>query len=282
MFNRQPVVCERCDTPFEQSARGRRAAFCSTACRQAAHRGRHRAAAPAGPEHPNLDRTVEEMVTALQEDVRRLTRTVSAPGNALDALHASAKLARHVECVTAGIVAQARDQRLTWSVIGHALTMGEDTARHRYTPERIARRLRSFLRGPAPGRGLPPGGALPDPAGDPPGRPAGGPAADRLAPVHRTLPGASPCPPTACAAGPRDDARPGIRPPLPRPARARRPGHRVGPARPRRLIDRDVHTLHPPAGGARPAMAGPVTALGRADRTRTASRGSPWPRLKPR
>lgn len=202
---RQTVSCEHCDSPVNQPRQGRRATFCSTVCRQAAHRARKKTAAtstaPASRAADldasldlDLDETLAEMVKDLQEDIRRLGRAVAGPNSAQDALRASAQLGRRVECVTAGIVARARGERLTWAVIGKALNIGADTARHRYTRERIARQLKNFLRRPIQNQGGPaPGAPATELAVEVPGSAVSRPAVNRLAPVLSDLARGSRC-----------------------------------------------------------------------------------------
>ncbi|MFG3229574.1 helix-turn-helix domain-containing protein [Kitasatospora sp. NPDC048194] len=170
-----PATCRFCDTPLavaDGPRKGRPQEYCNAVCRQAAHRERRKAktrpptrtdapapsppptlsaahppGAPARADAPSMEDTLMEIVKDMQEELRQLARCLSATETPPeDALRRAVRMRAQLEGLTAGLVGLARDRRLTWSAIGDLLGIGEDTARHRFQPAYIARRLGQLVR----------------------------------------------------------------------------------------------------------------------------------------
>lgn len=214
------VRCEHCRDPLASVGGpkvGRPQKYCSTACRQAAHRQRQQkppaqalrtegtSNAPPVPElsRPTssmvTDDDIQELIKDIQEAVRQLLRALPQC-DAEEPLLRIARLQAQVDGLTAGLVGRARHHRLTWGRVGRALNISEDTARHRYTDAHIQRQLARFTR--------PHSAPLPsytpsteasrseEPASDDPSTPRepSGAAFNRLAPVLSMLARASQLP----------------------------------------------------------------------------------------
>ncbi|MFI6881123.1 helix-turn-helix domain-containing protein [Streptomyces sp. NPDC050400] len=204
-------TCAHCNAPLDshdgEARTGRPRLYCSTSCRQAAHRARTNGTpavpAPAAPEAPlptlaaSAEEVLRELVRDLQEEIRQLLRTLDLPAPADEPLRRVVQMRTQLDCLTAGLVGRARHRRTPWRQIGKVLTISEDSARHRYTDDYIVRRLSQVarLRDIAAGlnelHGQSDTTDTHDPDGDdsepgPPQRPAS-PAFNRLAPVLSML-----------------------------------------------------------------------------------------------
>jgi transcriptional regulator with XRE-family HTH domain len=89
-----------------------------------------------------LDEILGEVIRDLQDDARVLLRQLGGPDDAEQILEQVRQMHVRLECLTAGLVGRARLGQTTWGRIGQALSVSEDTARHRYTDDYIVRRLR--------------------------------------------------------------------------------------------------------------------------------------------
>ncbi|MET9730341.1 helix-turn-helix transcriptional regulator [Streptomyces sp. NPDC006458] len=83
------------------------------------------------------------MIRDLQDDARALLRRLNADDTE-EVLEQARQMRTRLDCLTAGLVGRARLRQLTWGRIGQALTISEDTARHRYSDDYIVRRLRQM------------------------------------------------------------------------------------------------------------------------------------------
>ncbi|MFE0850615.1 helix-turn-helix domain-containing protein [Streptomyces rochei] len=81
------------------------------------------------------------MIRDLQDDARVLLRQLSGD-DPEEFLRQAQRMRVRLDCLTAGLVGRARLRQVTWSRIGQALAVSEDTARHRYTDDYVLRRLR--------------------------------------------------------------------------------------------------------------------------------------------
>lgn len=156
--------CEFCAGPLPEPPKvGRPPKYCSAACRKSAHRARtgraprppQSAARPkpatrtASAAPPNsagqLEDLLGEVIRDLQDDARVLLRQLSGD-DPEECLRQAQQMRVRLDCLTAGLVGRARLRQVTWSRIGQALTISEDTARHRYTDDYVLRRLRQVSR----------------------------------------------------------------------------------------------------------------------------------------
>ncbi|MDH2393634.1 helix-turn-helix transcriptional regulator [Streptomyces sp. HNM0663] len=142
------------------------------------------------------------MIRDLQDDARVLLRQLSGD-DPEEFLHQAQQMRERLDCLTAGLVGRARLRRVTWSRIGQALTISEDTARHRYTDDYVLRRLRQVSRLRAIPKSLSAlysepsrhyDAAVPDDGAVPAAAEATGPAYNSLAPVLSMLARASEIP----------------------------------------------------------------------------------------
>lgn len=160
--------CAFCQAPFPPAGPrvGRPQKYCSASCRRSAHRASRRqtdaltaphahrsrpASAPASAA-PNtalpprttpgrLDEILGEMIRDLQDDGRVLLRQLGEDDTE-QILEQVQQMRTRLDCLTAGLVGRARLRQVTWARVGLALSVSEDTARHRYTDDYIVRRLK--------------------------------------------------------------------------------------------------------------------------------------------
>ncbi|MEW2297077.1 helix-turn-helix transcriptional regulator [Streptomyces sp. NPDC006743] len=88
-----------------------------------------------------LDEILGEVIRDLQDDARVLLRQLE-PDDTEQILEQVRQMRTRLDCLTAGLVGRARLGQVTWARIGLALSVSEDTARHRYTDDYIVRRLK--------------------------------------------------------------------------------------------------------------------------------------------
>ncbi|MFJ3848349.1 helix-turn-helix domain-containing protein [Streptomyces albidoflavus] len=147
-----PNRCENCNRLLPGSKPGRPAKYCSTNCRQAAHRARKRAedAGPrlrstnGGTAQSKHQEAAEEILHDVIEGARELLQILpSAPG--ADLLHRAAHMREGLDALTAGLVGHGRTQGMTWAQVSGGLGISEDTARHRYAEPAITRKLSRFV-----------------------------------------------------------------------------------------------------------------------------------------
>ncbi|WP_158717548.1 helix-turn-helix domain-containing protein [Streptomyces sp. NRRL WC-3744] len=81
------------------------------------------------------------MIRDLQDDGRVLLRQLGEDDTE-QILEQVQQMRARLDCLTAGLVGRARLRQVTWARIGLALSVSEDTARHRYTDDYIVRRLK--------------------------------------------------------------------------------------------------------------------------------------------
>jgi hypothetical protein len=181
-------TCKRCGKPRHIQATGRPGDYCSPRCRQAAHRQRLAATAPAD---------TEEFGQALRRRLDEITRTVREIQLALDhadtpvqgPLEQMVRLQVLSERLTPDMVARTRLRGASWEQIAALLGMSKDTARKKWGTPRRSSSQQHNRTGPP---GAPPGS-------DTTARPAtGGTDADRALPpipagvVHTAFPALPP------------------------------------------------------------------------------------------
>ncbi|UXY25070.1 helix-turn-helix domain-containing protein (plasmid) [Streptomyces cynarae] len=88
-----------------------------------------------------LDEILGEIIRDLQDDGRVLLRQLG-DDDTEQILEQVQQMRTRLDCLTAGLVGRARLRQGTWARIGLALSVSEDTARHRYTDDYIVRRLK--------------------------------------------------------------------------------------------------------------------------------------------
>ncbi|WP_127454874.1 helix-turn-helix transcriptional regulator [Streptomyces sp. B29(2018)] len=203
-----PNRCENCNQLLPGSAPegklGRPAKYCSTNCRQAAHRARKRAEEAGTLRPPKTTRrpaqskhqeAAEEILFDVIEGARELLHILpSAPGP--DLLHRAAHMREGLDALTAGLVGHGRAQGMTWAQVSAGLGISEDTARHRYAEAAIMRRLSRFV-SPRPAAVEPSPPAQPStstPMREITGPDDPRPAISRLAPILSLLARKSPLP----------------------------------------------------------------------------------------
>ncbi|MFF8431723.1 helix-turn-helix domain-containing protein [Streptomyces sp. NPDC016566] len=100
-----------------------------------------KAALPSRTTPGRLDEILGEIIRDLQDDARVLLRQLG-PDDTEQILEQVRQMRVRLDCLTAGLVGRARLRQVTWGRIGQALSVSEDTARHRYTDDYVVRRLR--------------------------------------------------------------------------------------------------------------------------------------------
>ncbi|MFF0837630.1 MULTISPECIES: helix-turn-helix domain-containing protein [unclassified Streptomyces] len=88
-----------------------------------------------------MDEILGEIIRDLQDDGRVLLRQLGEEDTE-QILEQVQQMRTRLDCLTAGLVGRARLRQVTWARIGLALSVSEDTARHRYTDDYIVRRLK--------------------------------------------------------------------------------------------------------------------------------------------
>ncbi|WP_185912875.1 helix-turn-helix domain-containing protein [Streptomyces sp. WAC06128] len=133
-------TCKQCGTPRRLQATGRPGDYCSTKCRQAAHRQRQTAAAP--PDTEDFDQ-------ALRSRLQEITRTAQAILTAIDQPDTPAQelLATMVhlqvtsERLAPDMVARTKLRGASWEQIAAPLGMSKDAARKKWASPRRAQTL---------------------------------------------------------------------------------------------------------------------------------------------
>ncbi|AXI91208.1 hypothetical protein SAM9427_36110 (plasmid) [Streptomyces sp. ETH9427] len=191
----QPT-CSWCGNPRRIQATGRPGEYCSTRCRQAAHRHRHTAMEP--PDTEEFDQALRVQLKQMEQAARTILEILTAADGAVsEPLQQMVRLQVLAEKLTPHMVARTKLRGATWDQIGALLGMTGDTARKKFSlPTRRAGQrsvpvgLPPTLVGPAAAVPAPPAGPACPMAPD--GADVGGDGTDGQSPPSPT-PAPAPC-----------------------------------------------------------------------------------------
>ncbi|MFE0418372.1 helix-turn-helix domain-containing protein [Streptomyces tendae] len=128
-------TCKQCGRPRHLQATGRPGDFCSTRCRQAAHRQRQAAAAP--PDTEEVDQALRFRLQEISRTARNLLLAIDEPDTPVQELLASmVHLQVTSERLNPDMVARARLQGASWEQISTPLGMSKDAARKKWSGAR--------------------------------------------------------------------------------------------------------------------------------------------------
>ncbi|MGW4896027.1 helix-turn-helix domain-containing protein [Kitasatospora sp. NPDC004240] len=143
----QNLVCQQCGGDFTRnSVKGRPPRFCTSRCRAASSRAAARRAAQAGPqpERGRYDAAVSRLSCAVVTQSRRLQRLADSQDDRTGPcaeLELLALLRKEFDALTAAVVLQARERKVTWAMVSEILAVSGGTARSRWSPENGSRAL---------------------------------------------------------------------------------------------------------------------------------------------
>ncbi|MGW3954043.1 helix-turn-helix domain-containing protein [Streptomyces sp. NPDC004752] len=191
-------TCAWCGGERRLQATGRPGSYCSTKCRQAAHRHKQAAARP--PDTEQYDQALHVQLKQIIHTAQAVIDALGQPeAHESELLGQAVRLQVLAERMTPGMVARARQRGASWEQIGSLLGMSKDTARKKWS--QLSRRAGSPQRtAPAP---APPVPAVP-PDRSPAAPAAGldsGDIADRAGPATLAAPAVRACPPPAAGHG---------------------------------------------------------------------------------
>ena len=200
----QPT-CSWCGNPRRLQATGRPGEYCSTRCRQAAHRHRNTAMEP--PDTEEFDQALRVQLKQLEQAARNILDALTA-ADVLESepLEQMVRLQVLTEKLTPHMVARTKLRGATWDQIGALLGMTGDSARKKFSlpARRTGQRSVPVVLPPAPAgpASAGPAPAAPAAAGaGPEGADAGGDGTDTPAPPT-PAPRQKPC--ALAATGGRD------------------------------------------------------------------------------
>ncbi|MEU0852485.1 helix-turn-helix transcriptional regulator [Streptomyces flaveolus] len=158
------LTCKHCGKPRHVQATGRPGDYCSPRCRQAAHRQRLAAAAPADTEE--FDQALRRRLDEITHTVREIQIALDHPSTPVQGpLEQMVRLQVLSERLTPDMVARTRLRGASWEQIAAPLGMSKDTARKKWGTPRRSSSQQHNRTGPP---GAPPGGdttARPTPDG---------------------------------------------------------------------------------------------------------------------
>ncbi|MFD8489463.1 helix-turn-helix domain-containing protein [Streptomyces sp. NPDC059712] len=130
-------TCKQCGRPRRLQATGRPGDYCSTRCRQAAHRQRQAAAAP--PDTDEFDQALRLRLEEITQTARALLLAIGEPDTPVQELLASmVHLQVTSERLNPDMVARARLHGASWEQIATPLGMSKDAARKKWSAPRRA------------------------------------------------------------------------------------------------------------------------------------------------
>jgi hypothetical protein len=129
--------CPSCGGQPVRKPIGRPLTYCSSACRQAA--GSSHPGPAAGPDA--LDSTTRAIAHDLGDGIPEILRMLRDGEPPLALVERTVRLSRLLEALTAGLVGQARRERVQWKDLGRALAMSPENARRAYQSDAVRRRL---------------------------------------------------------------------------------------------------------------------------------------------
>ncbi|UXY25136.1 helix-turn-helix domain-containing protein [Streptomyces sp. HUAS TT20] len=125
-------TCSWCGNERRRQATGRPGEYCSTRCRQAAHR--HRQAATDPPDTLQFDQTLRVQLNQIAHKARDILLALDQPGTSLTApLEQMVRLQVLTEHLTPHMVARSKQRGASWEQIGALLGMSKDSARKKWS-----------------------------------------------------------------------------------------------------------------------------------------------------
>ncbi|MBD3934872.1 helix-turn-helix transcriptional regulator [Streptomyces chumphonensis] len=138
-----------CGKKLTPSDTGRPGEYCSTKCRQAAHRERIKGS---HPDTQRYDTQLREGLAHLTKASENLGRTLNDPTAAAEEpLRQFTEIVRTLEQLTPAMVGRTRTARASWETIAPLLGMSKDTARRKYSSDAVDRALNRPLGKQQPG-----------------------------------------------------------------------------------------------------------------------------------
>ncbi|WP_236246934.1 helix-turn-helix transcriptional regulator [Streptomyces sp. CC210A] len=135
-----PDHCRWCGEQCPHQRTGRPAEYCSTRCRQAAYRDRHKN--HHAPDLKEFDRFLHAELMAASSDIRHLARALDGEATtAQDPLQGLLMLRQRIEGMVAPMVGRTRRLGSTWEQLSVLLGMTKDTARKRFAQPVVQRAL---------------------------------------------------------------------------------------------------------------------------------------------
>ncbi|MFE0257244.1 helix-turn-helix domain-containing protein [Streptomyces sp. NPDC059010] len=125
-------TCNHCGTPRQLQATGRPGKYCSTKCRQAAHRQRHTPSLPQDTEQ--FDQALRIQLNQITDKAREILLALEDPCAQPDEpLEQMVRLQVLAEHLTPNMVARTKQRGTSWERIGNLLGMNKDTARKKWS-----------------------------------------------------------------------------------------------------------------------------------------------------
>lgn len=147
--------CPTCKKDFEQtSGRGRKRIYCTTTCRRAARSTRNRPGLAPAPATTRA--TVSRIAEDIDQRASHLLQAELADGDFPELLAISDRLAKEIGYFQSALVFDARQRGTSWKDIGQAAQISPATARERWRPDEVQRRLGRRQRERAAASSLPP------------------------------------------------------------------------------------------------------------------------------
>lgn len=160
-------TCKHCGGQRQLQATGRPGEYCSTKCRQAAHRQRRAPSDP--PDTEPYDQALRIQLSQIADKAREILLALEDPGTEPTApLEQMVRLQVVAEHLTPHMVARTKQRGASWERIGALLGMSKDTARKKWSLP-VRRGLAPQRTVPAPPRTAGPTALVPadpDSAGD--------------------------------------------------------------------------------------------------------------------
>lgn len=127
----QPT-CKHCGGQRQLQATGRPGEYCSTKCRQAAHR--QRKAPTSAPDTEQFDQVLRIQLGQITDKAREILLAIEDPAAAVDGpMEQMVRLQVLAEHLTPHMVARTKQRGASWERIGSLLGMSQDTARKKWS-----------------------------------------------------------------------------------------------------------------------------------------------------
>ncbi|MDQ1013522.1 helix-turn-helix domain-containing protein [Streptomyces afghaniensis] len=125
-------TCKHCGAQRRHQATGRPGEYCSTKCRQAAHRQRQAAADP--PDTEEFDQALCMQLTQIARAAHSILDALDQPETPVsEPLEQMVRLQVLAEHLTPLMVARTKQRGASWERIGAVLGIGKDTARKKWS-----------------------------------------------------------------------------------------------------------------------------------------------------
>lgn len=151
------LICAACKQSFQRrSSKGRRPAYCGSACRSTAYRGRNGLPTSAPPERDLEVLAIAESMKQMLALLQRSAGHVSS-SRPLGAVVLAQALKRESDDLMAAAVRQARENGANWDQVGKVASISPGAARGNWSDEKVGRTLaqRADRRARSEGQALP-------------------------------------------------------------------------------------------------------------------------------